>query len=179
MNALLPVPVWGQVAAPSGVEWLSLPVVLAVLGVACFLFMIVVVVAGARGKARRIELLHEQRMKALELGRVSPEDDPRRGTGRATAILIGLGVPTVVFGAALVFSLVNRETNWVGFSQTHMAWTAAGSVSLAAVICGTILALMLPGRVVGERSHFNPPPVSARPVKDRMSDPDALDVHHG
>jgi hypothetical protein len=77
----------------------------------------------------------------------------------AAGTAIGLGVPVVVFGAALCFSLWVDDGEWVGFSRTHMAWTAAALVGLAGVICGTILAVAGPGAAApssGGDAHRKP-----------------------
>jgi hypothetical protein len=152
-----------------------------VIGVVGFLGLIALLVAAGvaseRVKKRGLELLHEQRMKAMELGVTIAEDRPRPPpSGRVPAMMIGFGVPTVLFTVALAYSLSIREENWSGFSKTHMAWTASGAVSLAAVICGTILAFRRPAASPRERSEPTSVARVSRPVKDGAIDPDAIDV---
>ena len=55
----------------------------------------VAVVTTEKTKRRKLDLLHEQRLKAIEFGRELPEDRPRP-PGRFGSVAIGLGVPTVV-----------------------------------------------------------------------------------
>lgn len=124
------------------------------------LFCWPVVYWGLRHARFTRELEHAERLRALECGETLPKD---RGVNPGVAI--GVAVPCTTFGVALVASFCNAGL---------YAWPAAGAVGVAAVICGTILAL-------------NPPPPPPRrpgpPLsRDREAnakpalDPDAIDV---
>jgi hypothetical protein len=77
------------------------------------------------------ECEHLERMKALEVGRTLPGDEPWWSPSR-TIVAIGAGVPVGVFGCAWLASVS---------SQAHEeVWVMAGMVGIASVICATILA---------------------------------------
>ena len=117
------------------------------------LFVWPIMYLGLRQARYARELEHAERLKALECGELLPQD---RGTNPGVAI--GVSVPCTAFGVALVASFFNAGV---------YAWPAAGAVGVAAVICGTILAL-------------NPPPHRPGPPREANSkpafDPDAIDV---
>ncbi len=99
------------------------------------------------------ELEHAERLRAIDCGTVLPKDK-----GPNPGVSIGVGVPSVAFGTALVATFFNAGL---------YAWPAAGAASIAAVICGTILAL-------------SPPPCPPHLPRDAGAkpalDPDALDT---
>jgi hypothetical protein len=76
------------------------------------------------------ELEHRERMRALELGRTLPKDEPWWSPGRI-ALAIGAGVPMVVFFLAWM------TTDSV---ESHTPWISAGIVAMTAVLCGSFLA---------------------------------------
>lgn len=92
--------------------------------------VIVPVVLGLKHARFERQLEHEERMKALELGRTLPEDEswwtpPRLCAG------IGIGVPIVVMGMAF------STTQSIGFRDE--VWGMSVGVSTMAVICGALL----------------------------------------
>jgi hypothetical protein len=84
-----------------------------------------------RHKRLERELEHAERIRALELGRTLPRDEPWWAPARI-AVAIGAGVPIGVFGVAFLASQTLRDPEPV--------WIAAGTVGLAGVVGGTFLA---------------------------------------
>lgn len=89
------------------------------------------IILGIRHDRRKRELEHLERMRALELGRKLPQDEPWLSPTKI-ALVIGGFVPLVAF------SSVATATARTGFHEEM--WLAACSVSAAAVISGSILA---------------------------------------
>ena len=89
------------------------------------------IVLGQRHERRKRELEHIERLRALELGRVLPQDEPWWSPARI-AWLIGAGVP---LGAFLSVGLASRS---VGYHEGM--WIAAAMVGMCGVISGSILA---------------------------------------
>src|SRR5262245_49333221 len=93
--------------------------------------VLVPVILGIRHARYERELEHAERMKALELGRTLPRDEPWWTLPRIS-VAIGAGVPAAVFFCAF---LASGELH-----DPEVAWVGASLVSLASVVCGTILA---------------------------------------
>src|SRR5262245_16808028 len=101
------------------------------------------VVLGIRMSSRHREFEHQERMKALELGRPWPcdplaEAEAQAGSSPERGVRIGVWVPLGALGIAFVTSsaMTNRA------DMTHMAvWISAAAVGVTGVICGTILAM--------------------------------------
>jgi hypothetical protein len=105
------------------------------------------------------EVKHAERMRAMELGRTLPEDDPLSPATIATGI--GAGVP---LGSLFIAWLADRTSE--GDAET--IWIASSMVALGGLICGTILAAR----------HFatrNQPATYQDTLKPEY-DPDAFDV---
>jgi hypothetical protein len=106
------------------------PILIPILGV----FIPIVVVPAALVfkffKYKR-ECEHLERMKALEVGRTLPGDEPWWSPSR-TSVAIGAGVPVGVFGWAWLASVSSHAHEEVR--------VMAGMVGVASVICGSILA---------------------------------------
>ena len=116
------------------------------------------IVLGQRHERRKRELEHIERLRALELGRVLPQDEPWWSPARI-AWLIGAVVP---LGAFLSVGLASRS---VGYHEGM--WGAAAMVGMAGVISGSILAgQSLSRRTTTEQVGDPKPPV----------DEDAYDV---
>jgi hypothetical protein len=114
---------------------------------------------GVNYARRERELQHTERMKALELGRSLPGDATPWTTAKAAGTAIGISVPISVTFIGLMASGAGAEAAAV--------WPAVGSIGVAAVICGTILATPKPSAPRPEDvDHF------AKPIHD----PDAYDV---
>ncbi len=90
---------------------------------------------------RKREMEHLERMRALELGRRLPQDEPWLSPSKIGA-LMGVVVPIGAFVPAWL------ATQLAGYHET--IWIAAAMVGLAAVICGSILAASSPSK--GETS---------------------------
>jgi hypothetical protein len=91
--------------------------------------------------ARQVrELEHKERMKALELGRTLPRDEPWWTPPRLAAA-IGVGVPIGVFACAMLASQ--------GPGRHEEYWAGATAVGMTAVISGSILA----GRHYSQRAR--------------------------
>jgi hypothetical protein len=84
-----------------------------------------------RNEAKKRELEHIERLKAIEFGRTLPQDERWWSPGW-TALVIGAGVPIGVFLCVLLAS------TQVGYHE--QMWIGASSVGISSVICGTILA---------------------------------------
>lgn len=126
------------------------------------LLVTVPVVAGVFYALRVRGLEHLERMRAIELGQSLPgEGEDCTWTPAKLCLAIGLGVPVGVFGVV-----------WLASQAAHVgseAWQAAGFVGVAGVVCGTVLALRLPGS--RNRQTFSNV-ANSKPVQD----PDTYDV---
>ena len=78
------------------------PIIIPIVGMAIPI-VIVPVALGIKYARRERELEHAERMKALELGRTLPQDEPLWSPGRL-CLAIGVGVPIGVFGFAWLAS---------------------------------------------------------------------------
>ena len=89
----------------------------------------------AKTVSKHRELEHKERIRAIELGRVLPQDESWWSRGRISA-MIGAGVPVVTMFLAWMASesLGGREEVWI----------TATLVGMTAVICGSRLATKLP-----------------------------------
>src|SRR4051794_2727234 len=97
------------------------------------------VVLSMRHAARDREFQHTERLKALETGQPFPGDPATDVPPRHASTGIGVWVP---LGALVIALAATRDA---GDSPAAVAtWVAAGSVGIAGVICGTILALNAP-----------------------------------
>ena len=106
------------------------PLVIPIVGMAIPIILVPIVLALRHARIER-ELEHAERIKALELGRTLPQDEPWWSPARI-CVAIGAGVPIGVFGLAFLASQA------VGPSE--QIWVAAGVVGVAGVFNGTFLA---------------------------------------
>jgi hypothetical protein len=132
------------------------PLIIPVLGIAVPIILVPTVL-GIRHARHVRELEHAERMRALELGRILPQDESWWSPARI-CIAIGAGVPIGTFVSAWMAS----ET--LGFFEP--IWASAGVVGLAGVISGTVLA----GRYFASRDRF------ARVADKPYVDAEAYDV---
>jgi hypothetical protein len=116
------------------------------------------IILGIRHDRRKRELEHIERMKALELGRTLPQDEPWLSPAKLAA-LIGGAVPLGVFAS------VGTATASSGFHDG--LWVAATLVGTAAVISGATVACQ------SERSRKTSDPVA---VDKPYVEEDAYDV---
>ncbi len=79
---------------------------------------------------RKRELEHMERMRAMELGRTLPQDEPRLSPTKIGA-LIAIAVPVASFISAAT------ATSEAGYHE--VVWLAAAMAGTAGVICGSIL----------------------------------------
>lgn len=109
------------------------------------------------------ELEHRERMRAIELGRSMPGEEPAWSLPKL-CLSIGGGVP---FSAFLFAWLATQA---VGFQE--LIWAMAGAVAITAVICGTILSVKHFHHVWEQEALARSGYFSAKPVMEE----DAYDV---
>jgi hypothetical protein len=103
------------------------PILIPLAGIALPVVLVPVILSIRHAKYER-QLEHVERIKALELGRSLPKDEPWWTLPRIS-VAIGAGVPAAVFFCAWQASESQGDP--------RVIWVAAGIVSLAAVVCGT------------------------------------------
>ena len=116
----------------------ELSTLLLVIFASVAVLMIVValpVVLSMRQAAKDRELLHAERLKALEMGRPLPGEATTQSSAGATGV--GVWVPICAFGIALAATQHSENSQAADFA----AWISAGCVGVTGVICGTILTL--------------------------------------
>jgi hypothetical protein len=106
------------------------PLLIPIAGMAIPLILVPTILVLRHARMER-ELEHAERIKALELGRTLPQDEPWWTPARL-CVAIGAGVPIGVFGLAFLASQTVVDAQPV--------WVAAGIVGVAGVVCGTFLA---------------------------------------
>ena len=98
--------------------------------------LIVIVPQLLRANMRKLEMQHEQRLRALERGTPLPaEDEKARFAGR-TALLVPM-VVMIAVATVTCFLVVYKSENL--FAVTLGIWVVAGVVSLAAITGGVAL----------------------------------------
>lgn len=127
-------------------------------GVAVMFLIGVPVILGIRSESRRREMEHLERMRAIELGRPIPNESGWWTPARL-AVGIGVGVPICIFAIGAKAAEL--------YGAAPFIWPSAGAVSVAAVICGTVLAA---------RATMNPPTGSANVNTKPYVHPDAYDA---
>jgi len=105
------------------------PILIPLAGIALPVVLVPVILS-IRYARRERELEHAERIRALELGRTLPGDEPWWSLPRIS-VAIGVGVPASVFFCAWQASQ--------GQADPRVAWIAAGIVGLTAVVCGSAL----------------------------------------
>jgi hypothetical protein len=123
------------------------------LGIAYFAIYV-----GTRNERRKRELEHTERMRAMELGMPLPGHGPWL-TPLKVGVLIGLVVPLVALGIAA------EGTRKYGYHAE--VWQACGMVGVAAVVCGSVLTIVVATGKAPASLHFADKP----PVED-----DAYDI---
>ena len=112
------------------------------------------------------QLEHAERIKALEMGRTLPQDEPWWSPSRI-AVAIGAGVPI----ASLAIAFMATEAS----GSREEVWAIAGTVGLAGVIGGTTLSVKHfnhKARMELAALEANQYPMNGKPEFD----PDAYDV---
>jgi hypothetical protein len=106
------------------------PLLIPIAGMSIPLILVPTILVLRHARLER-ELEHAERIKALELGRTLPQDEPWWTPARI-CVAIGAGVPIGVFGLAFLAGQTMHDA--------EPAWIAAGMVGVAGVLCGTFLA---------------------------------------
>lgn len=105
-----------------------------VLMVLCTL--IVIVPQLLRAHMRKMELSHQEHMKALEQGQPLPVDDDRNRMAARLAVLVPM---VVMIAAGTVTSFIVMKGSDQVFTVSLAIWVVAGVVSLAAITGGIAL----------------------------------------
>lgn len=90
-----------------------------------------------RNGIREREMEHLERLKALETGTPLPGDGPWWTPNRVAAG-IGVGVPVFAFATAFLTTNMNHGPQGIA------VWAGTAAVSVAAIICGSVLTFHLP-----------------------------------
>lgn len=136
------------------------PLVIPIVGMVIPIILVPAILGLRHARLER-ELEHAERIKALELGRTMPQDEPWWTPARV-CVAIGAGVPVGVFVCAL---LASRSIH-----HQEPIWAAAGVVGVVGVLCGTSLAGRYFDQYARARSMLDEG--SAKPVIE----PEAFDV---
>lgn len=131
------------------------PLIIPIVGMSIPILIVPTALAAKRAQRER-ELEHAERMKALQLGRTLPRDEPWWTPARL-GLALGLGVPSSVFACAAVVTLATGYHSGI--------WLAAAVVGSAGVVWGSDLARRGPAEQAA-------PAHSAKPSVDE----DAFDV---
>jgi Tfp pilus assembly protein PilX len=107
-----------------------------VLAAMILVTLLVVVPQLLRSHQRATELVHEERMRALEQGEVMPRIDERSMYAGRTAMLVPM-VTVIAAGTVTCFLAAYKYDNL--FSVALAVWSVAGVVSLAAITGGVAL----------------------------------------
>jgi hypothetical protein len=100
------------------------------------LTLIILVPQLLRAHLRKVEMMHEENMRALENGQVVPPVDERSKTAGRTAMLVPM---VVIISAATVTCFLVAYKDQSLFQVTLAVWVVAGVVSLAAITGGVAL----------------------------------------
>jgi hypothetical protein len=109
-----------------------------------------------RHSRRNRELLHTERMRALELGQPASFSEPDKLQEKYAhnafwiAFWVGAGVPMVAAGAA---AQVMTQANVHELGLTLAIWGGVAVISIASVVCATVL--MVSARRVGWHAERN------------------------
>lgn len=156
-------PLFAQHAAPPMDVAVSRGVPIAFVGVGTLFiigaFVLSIIWLVTRNGRREREMEHLERLRALEVGMPLPGDGPWWTPNRVAAG-IGVGVPVFAFATAFLTTIVGHGP------QVIAIWVGTAAVSVAAIICGTVLTVHLP-KAAAQASRLN-----AKPAFD----PDAYDV---
>ena len=123
---------------------------LVILSLTCLILatLLVVVPQLLRANMRKLEMWHEERLRAIEKGLPLPPDDDRSRLAGRTAMLVPM---VVMIAAATVtsFLVVYKSENL--FAVALSIWVVAGVVSLAALTGGVALIGRLAQIQAGEK----------------------------
>jgi hypothetical protein len=114
-----------------------------------------------RAHLQKVQMQHEEHMRALEQGLpVPPADEPSRAAG-GTAMLVPM---VVIIAAATVTCFLVAYKHDGLFAVALAVWTVAGIVSLAAITGGVALI----GRIAQLRSDEEAAEVPDNPLEKRQ-----------
>lgn len=115
---------------------IGLTIVGSLSAVGFFTMCTTAIVVEGRKERRKLEIAHERRMKALELGQTLPEDRRIARSAKSPGVLLGLGAVLITLPVALLSTLVTEGA--------ETPWMVAASVSVVAILCGTVLSFFGP-----------------------------------
>jgi hypothetical protein len=149
----------------------AISLVIAVASVLALLIMIGLPIwLTARHSRFERQLLHTERMKAMELG-LPPPDQAGAGGAEGTPArpwtLLVVWVPLGIFGATL------GATLWGDIPIPSVVWIAAAGLGVTSIICGTILLLRHPD---SSPAVVSPRAADAAPAPKTDLDADVLDT---
>lgn len=98
--------------------------------------LIVLVPQLLRAHLRKTEMIHQQRMRALEAGQTLPVDDDRNRMAARLALLVPM---VVMICAGTVTCFIVMKGSEQVFAVSLGVWVVAGVVSLAAITGGVAL----------------------------------------
>ena len=118
------------------------------------------IVMGIRHDRQKREWEHIERMKAFELGRTLPQDEPWFSPAK-----IGFAIATAVPGSSFTFAWLATES--VGYHEP--IWIGAMMVGIASVICGSILVASANKKRTVPRGAVSPKPYVEEDAYDVVS----------
>ena len=117
-------------------EWLSGDVMILIMLAIVVGTLIILVPQLLRAHLKKVEMLHEENMRALENGQEVPPVDERSRTAGRTAMLVPM---VVIISAATVTCFLAAYKSESLFNVSLAVWVVAGVVSLAAITGGVAL----------------------------------------
>ena len=139
--------------------WLSGDVMILIMLAIVVGTLIILVPQLLRAHLKKVEMLHEENMRALENGQEVPPVDERSRTAGRTAMLVPM---VVIISAATVTCFLAAYKSENLFNVSLAVWVVAGVVSLAAITGGVALI----GRLAQLR-HGEEEDVPANPLEKR------------
>src|SRR6516164_256481 len=129
-------------------DWMILIMLAIVVGT-----LIILVPQLLRAHLKKVEMLHEENMRALENGQEVPPVDERSRTAGRTAMLVPM---VVIISAATVTCFLAAYKSENLFNVSLAVWVVAGVVSLAAITGGVALIGRLAQIQAGEKDEEVP-----------------------
>ena len=134
-------------------EWLSGDVMILIMLAIVVGTLIILVPQLLRAHLKKMEMLHEENMRALENGQEVPPVDERSRTAGRTAMLVPM---VVIISAATVTCFLAAYKSENLFNVSLAVWVVAGVVSLAAITGGVALIGRLAQIQAGEKDEEVP-----------------------
>jgi hypothetical protein len=134
-------------------EWLSGDVMILIMLAIVVGTLIILVPQLLRAHLKKVEMLHEENMRALENGQEVPPVDERSRTAGRTAMLVPM---VVIISAATVTCFLAAYKSESLFNVSLAVWVVAGVVSLAAITGGVALIGRLAQIQAGEKDEEVP-----------------------